>query len=243
VAADAIHTPQLLWASGIRPEPLGRYLTEHPLTMAVIAVRDDLVPGYSAAVTQAADPVSSVICVPFADPGHPYHAQALHLDTCPPHVTGGRPAAPNPAGYLSMGWGCRKFPRAEDGLAFSDAVTDQWGMPRVSIQYALTGREHAELSQAVEHLTAAAKALGRFVPGGEPKVMPAGSSLHYQGTYRLGDDGGAQSVCDSRAQVWDLDNLFLGGNGTIPTATACNPTLTSVAIAARSVSRVLEVLQ
>jgi len=72
--------------------------------------------------------------------------------------------------------------------------------------------------------------------------MPAGSSLHYQGTYRLGDDGGAQSVCDSYAQVWGLDNLFLGGNGTIPTATACNPTLTSVAIAARSVRRVLEVL-
>ena len=243
VAADAIHTPQLLWASGIRPAPLGRYLTEHPLTMAVIAVRDDLVPGYSAAAIPAADPVSSVICVPFADPGHPYHAQALHLDTCPPHVTGGRPAEPSPAGYLSMGWGCRKFPRAEDGLTFSAAVTDQWGMPRVSIEYALTGREHAELSQAVEHLTTAAKALGRFVPGGEPKVMPAGSSLHYQGTYRLGDDGGARSVCDSHAQVWGLDNLFLGGNGTIPTATACNPTLTSVAIAARSVSRVLEVLR
>ena len=71
--------------------------------------------------------------------------------------------------------------------------------------------------------------------------VPAPAPL--QGTYRIGDDGGAQSVCDSHAQVWGLDNLFLGGNGTIPTATACNPTLTSVAIAARSVSRVLEVLQ
>jgi len=242
VAADAVHTPQLLWASGIRPAPLGRYLTEHPLTFAVVAVRDDLVPGYSVAGQQAADPVSSVICVPFADPGHPFHAQALHLDTCPPYFTGGQVAEPNAAGYLTMGWGCRKFPRASDGLTFSDTETDRWGMPKVSIQYALTDREHAELGQAIEHLTTAAKALGSFVPGGEPKIMPAGSSLHYQGTYRLGDDDGAESVCDSHAQVWGLDNLFLGGNGTIPTATACNPTLTSVAIAARSVRRVLEVL-
>jgi len=239
VAADAVHTPQLLWASGIRSAPLGRYLTEHPLTFAVVAVREDLVPGYSAAGQRPADPVSSVICVPFADPGHPFHAQALHLDTCPPYFTGGRAPEPNPAGYLTMGWGCRKFPRAEDGLTFSDTETDQWGMPRVSIEYALTDREHAELGQALEHLTIAVKALGRFVPGGEPKVMPAGSSLHYQGTCRL---GGAQSVCDSHAQVWGLDNLFLGSNGTIPTVTACNPTLTSVAIAARSVRRVLEVL-
>jgi pyranose oxidase len=242
VAADAFHTPQLLWASGIRPVPLGRYLTEHPLTFAVVAVREDLVPGYSVTSQRAADPVSSVICVPFADPGHPFHAQALHLDICPPYFTGGRVPEPSPAGYLTMGWGCRKFPRADDGLTFSDTETDQWGMPRVSIQYALTDREHAELDQAIGHLTTAAKALGRFVPGGEPKIMPAGSSLHYQGTYRLGDDGGAESVCDSYAQVWGLDNLFLGGNGTIPTAAACNPTLTSVAIAARSVRRVLEVL-
>ena len=242
VAADAVHTPQLLWASGIRPAPLGRYLTEHPLTFAVVAVRDDLAPANSATSSSASDPVGSVICVPFADPGHPFHAQALHLDTCPPYFTGGRVPEPNPAGYLTMGWGCRKFPRAEDGLTFTDSKPDQWGMPRVSIQYALTSREHAELDQAIGHLTTAAKALGQFVPGGEPKIMPAGSSLHYQGTYRLGDDGGAQSVCDSHARVWGLDNLFLGGNGTIPAATACNPTLTSVAIAARSVRRVLEVL-
>jgi pyranose oxidase len=242
VAADAIHTPQLLWASGIRPAPLGRHLTEHPLTFAVVAVRDDLVPGYSVSDQPAGDPVSSVICVPFADPGHPFHAQALHLDTCPPYFTGGRVPEPSPAGYLAMGWGCRKFPRAEDGLTFSDTETDQWGMPKVFIQYALTGREQAELDLAIDHLTTAAKALGSFVPGGEPKIMPPGSSLHYQGTYRLGDDDGAESVCDSYARVWGLDNLFLGGNGTIPTATACNPTLTSVAIAARSVPRVLEVL-
>ena len=83
-------------------------------------------------------------------------------------------------------------------------------MPTVSIQYALTDREHAELGQAIEHLTMAAKALGCFVPGGEPGriLMPAGS-LHYQGTYRLGDDGGAESVCDSHAQGWGWDNLFL----------------------------------
>ncbi len=242
VAADAVHTPQLLWASGIRPAPLGRYLTEHPLTFAVVAVRADLVPGYRAGGHAGPDPVSAVTYVPFADPGHPFGAQALHMDTCPVQFTGGRDPGPNQAGYLTMGWGCRKFPREQDGFTFSDTETDRWGMPQATIEYSLTDREDAELRQALTYLTTAGQALGSFVPGGEPKIMPAGSSLHYQGTYRLGDDGGARSVCDSYAQVWDLDNLFLGGNGTIPAATVCNPTLTSVAIAARSARRVLEVL-
>src|SRR5207248_4230701 len=38
VAADALRTPQLLWASAIRPTAVGRYLTEHPLTFAVAVV-------------------------------------------------------------------------------------------------------------------------------------------------------------------------------------------------------------
>ena len=45
VAADAWRTPQLLWASGIRPEALGRYLTEHPQIMAASVLDEKYVPG------------------------------------------------------------------------------------------------------------------------------------------------------------------------------------------------------
>jgi choline dehydrogenase-like flavoprotein len=73
-------------------------------------------------------------------------------------------------------------------------------------------------------------------------VMPNGSSLHTMGTIRMGEADDGTSVCDPDSRVWSFDNLFVGGNGVIPTANACNPTLTSVALAVRSCERVVSCL-
>jgi choline dehydrogenase-like flavoprotein len=238
VAADALRTPQLLWASGIRPEALGRYLTEHPLIFGVVAVKEGLLPPVAPGAAPV-DPVRVVVGVRFDEERHPFHAQMLYSPVCPIPLPPDSPFADNPAGFVGMGWGVRKWPRAEDRLLFEGDVPDANGLPGIRIAYEVTEREQAELELASTFQARAAAALGSFIDG-MPVVMPPGSSLHYMGTVRMGPDDDGTSVCDTYSQVWGVPGLVLAGNGLIPTANSCNPTLTSVALAVRGADALAE---
>jgi choline dehydrogenase-like flavoprotein len=102
----------------------------------------------------------------------------------------------------------------------------------------LTEKDRKLLAHAEGEMCNIASALGQFLHEAGPSVLPAGSSLHYMGTTRMGSLDDGNSVCDTYGQVWGVTNLFLGGNGLIASATACNPTLSSVALAVRSCERI-----
>ena len=104
----------------------------------------------------------------------------------------------------------------------------------------LTDAENAEIEAATERLRRTGNALGRFVA--EPRLLPNGSSLHYMGTMRIGAADDGTSVADPWSRVWGVDGLVVGGNGTIPTANAMNPTLMSVAVAVRGARKAADQL-
>ena len=94
----------------------------------------------------------------------------------------------------------------------------------------LTERDRENLARAREAILRAARALGEFI-GDEPLLLSPGASLHYQGTTRMGETDDSTSVCGPNSEVWGVPGLYVAGNNVIPTAIACNPTLTSVALA------------
>jgi len=250
VAADAFRSPQLLWASGIRPAALGRYLTEHPVVITTVALdaekmsrfatEDDLDAELAQRAKHAADPVAAVNRIPFSEPDHPFSLQVMYSENTPFPLPDDSPFAGNRWGFVNMGNGLRKRPRVEDGLTFTDDELDYRGFPNFTIGYELTDAEFREIEAATADLRRIGETLGAFVA--EPRLMPNGSSLHYMGTMRMGDADDGTSVADPYSRVWGVDGLIVGGNALIPTANTMNPTLTSVAIAVRGARKAIETL-
>ncbi|WP_460773009.1 GMC oxidoreductase [Microbacterium sp. GXF7504] len=241
VAADAFRSPQLLWASGVRPAALGRYLTEHHVVISTVALDAERMTRFATEgeldaelarrAVNPADPVAAVNRIPFSEPDHPFSLQVMYSETTPFRMEPGTEYAENRWGYVNMGYGMRKRPRVEDGIVFHDDELDYRGLPNMTIEYALTDAEEAEIAEGTRRLQRAGEALGHFVAG--PRLLPNGSSLHYMGTMRMGQSDDGTSVADPYSRVWGVEGLLVGGNALIPTANTMNPTLMSVAIAVR----------
>lgn len=240
VAADALRTPQVLFASGIRLRALGRYLNDQPQVISAVRLPHEIVDAGAAAAAAGASRHSGVSWVPYTDE-EPFHGQVMQLDASP--IPLAEDDVVVPGSIVGLGWFCATETVEENRVEFDENAVDHYGMPRMSIHYNLTWKDLRVIDEAKEAVTRAGKALGTFLDDRPPFLLPAGSSLHYQGSVRMGQYDDGRSVCGPDSQVWGADGLFVAGNGVIPTSTACNPTLTSVALAVLGARAVVERLK
>jgi pyranose oxidase len=128
-----------------------------------------------------------------------------------------------------------EFITEEDGTV----ETDRFGMPQPTFNYRIPKEDRACMHEMMKDMAYAASALGGYFPGSEPRWTRPGLGLHMQGTFRMGKKNDGKSVCDNNSRVWLFNNLYVGGNGIIPTITASNPTLTSCALAFKAATSIL----
>lgn len=231
VAADSFRTPQLLWASGIRPRALGRYLNDHTQVVGLVDIELD---APDERPRGGDDPVTGVYWIPFSDEVHPFHGQVMQFDMSPVPLSEAEQSADVNRESVGLGYFAQKDIRPQDRVVFSDETRDFYGMPAMTVEYGFTETDEANIELAKTCLRRSAAAIGRLRGPDDLLVLEPGSSLHYQGTVRMGAADDGTCVTDDTSRVWGLSNLYLGGNGVIPTATAGNPTLTSVALVLRA---------
>ena len=229
VAADPIRSPQLLFASGIRPDALGRNLNEHAfLTGQVIADLERL----QVALDDIPDPgpdewVAGSYWLPHSGPAQPFHGQIM--DRLYVDETGAR---------LAYSVGLALYVpteiNPENRLVFDDTHPDVAGLPRITVRFTHSEADLALIERARASQRAAGEALGDFSPERDSALLPPGSSLHYTGTARSGATDDGTSVCDPVGRVWGFSNLYLAGGATVPTAVVGNSTLTGMVTAVRA---------
>lgn len=229
VCADPIRTPQLLFASGIRPAALGRYLNEHYF-LSALAIADPELLGFDLAALKpptGRERVLDRLWIPHSGPQRPYQVyvmNALQVDDR------GAPSAYEVRFEIYVPTEIRP----QNRLEFSDTRTDATGLPRISVRFDRSDRDRDQLRRARRAQQQIGETIGRFDPASDSTVLPAGSSMHLTGTVRrsAADDG--TGVCDPDGRVWGFENLYVAGTGVVPTALACNATLTGMTTAVRA---------
>lgn len=233
VCADGLRTPQLLFASDIRPEALGHHLNEHFQMASFIMLNDEYDPSNFAGDTE----VLGSVLVPFSD-ARPMQGGITPLANSAYKIPFMDDLAMSRLAVFA--WYGSKDIQFSDAVEFSETEIDFYGMPRMSIRYSHTEKDRETIQGMLDNSIRSAANLGTLAE--EPTLAAGGSSLHYQGTVRMGESPEG-SVCDEYLRVWGVENLSIGGNGVIPTSTAANPTLTTVALAWRAALKVAEKLR
>jgi choline dehydrogenase-like flavoprotein len=235
VCADAMRTPQLLFASGIRPEALGRYLNEHA-ALSGAALIDLEAMGLSRDDIPDPEPTDYGVAqcwMPANEHDRPGMGQfygVVHTDDDGAFL----------ACTCGLGMYTRTEVRAENRLEFSEDEKDLLGMPKIRVHFSYSERDLANIEDTRSMQRLLGEGLGEFDQTKNAAMLKPGSSLHFTGTVRMGDTPDGTSVCDTNGAVWGVDGLYVAGCGTVPTALSCNVTMTGMALTARVARGILD---
>jgi C-glycoside oxidase len=223
VAAGAIETPQLLHRSGIRPKPLGRWLSYHPLLICQLVLDESLC---AAPGVRDREPRLQV------PPSENADWYSLILRDVSPFQPTGRDKDIVPNRLVEMQFICPVDIAERNGIRFDE-------MRRPSFELPLSAADQRRMSNAETEAGRFTALLGRYRSDCGPMWMPFGFA-HMTGTTRMSATDDGTGVADFSGRVWGFDNLHLATNGLIPTRMAVNPTLTGVALAAHVADEIVK---
>lgn len=246
---------------------LGRYITEQPMAFCQVVLRQELVESVKNnpygldwwkkayerhQEEQAGNPNKDPLPFPTRDPEpqitspvtdkYRWHTQ-IHRDA----FSYGQVAATIDSRIVcDFRWFGMTEPEYSNRIKFEYDLVDAFGMPQPTFEYTPNQKSKELAHQMMTDMCKVAHKVGGFLPGSEPQFMAPGLALHLGGTTRINpsqDPNKTDDSCaDYRGQVHDFDNLFVAGNGVIPTKFAANPTLTSMGLAIYSAEKIAEKL-
>ncbi len=121
-------------------------------------------------------------------------------------------------------------------------VKDMYGLSVPKIHFSLTGEDVASAKDAVATISEIIEASGGVITNTSNGDSPGIDSVHWAGTAKMGTDR-KTSVLSPYLQSHDVKNLFVADGSGFVDFSEKNPTLTVMAIAARSADYLIEKLK
>jgi quinoprotein glucose dehydrogenase len=128
-------------------------------------------------------------------------------------------------------------PSADSTLTLDPAKKNRWGDPLPVIKHVLDEKTQARKASTREHIVGVFNQLAKANNGRVLNVSEGNYLDHPSGGCRMGTDP-KTSVCDSFGRTHDHENLFVPGSPTLPTGGCTNATITFVALALRSATKI-----
>ncbi|KLO05207.1 pyranose 2-oxidase [Schizopora paradoxa] len=267
IASGAVATPQILFNTDVKctkkSSPLfpnlGKYITEQPMAFCQIILKKELIdsiqknpynlPWWKERVeNHVKNYPEDPLRFPFNDPEpqvttpltaeKPWHTQ-IHRDA---FSYGAVAATIDTRTIVDFRFFGRMKPEKENTITFETKYTDAFNMPQPTFNVQLGKDDAKNANDMMIDMCDMASKLGGYLPGSEPQFMEPGLALHLGGTVRAGPTK-ADHVADTSCKVYEFENLYVAGNGVIPTGFAANPTLTSMCYAIRTAEDIIKKLK
>jgi choline dehydrogenase-like flavoprotein len=131
------------------------------------------------------------------------------------------------------------LPHRDNRVSLDPDVRDKWGVPAARISCAVGDNERALMRDAANEACAIMTAAGFELWKFNTDISTPGLASHEVGTARMSDDP-RTGVLNPFCQSWDVKNLFVMDGSCFVTQGVQNPTLTLLALAARSCDYLLD---
>lgn len=234
LSASTFGTPRLLLHSGIQGRAIGHYLTNHSRLVGTGKVSRSEFP-------EILGPLR--ILIPGTE-NRPYQVQIWGPGKYPWVHFQEQPLREE---WEVNFYGTGKVEAQFDNKVILDPLKrDEYGIPEIQVHFTFSKQDEAVIQQMAEGVKQASSMMNAPLvsKNGQSFVclMPPGLEFHEMGTCRMGNDP-FTSATNRYGQIHGVHGLYVADNSIIPTSGTANPTLTTVALAIRTVDYIIHQLK
>lgn len=167
-------------------------------------------------------------------------------------MQGGAVRSRRPEAHGGMPWSMSLLPFGEvlpnpdNRVTLSTSRADSWGFPVPIIDAAHGRNEQVMMREAARDAWEMLKAAGcvdlNSWEAAAEQITPPGDRIHEMGTARMGRDP-ATSVVNGWGQAHEVPNLFLSDGAVMASSASMNPSLTYMALSARTANHAADLLR